>query len=85
MDDSTTRLGVCAEIGRGLRREADAGQLNVVGRILHSFTDNMPRREIQGVGSVGVRWTATGRVKCCEDLSSPFHGCGRSDHRFSAK
>jgi hypothetical protein len=55
MDDSMARLGVCAEIGRGLRREAGAGQPYVVGRISHSFTDNMPRREIQGVGSVESR------------------------------
>jgi hypothetical protein len=32
-----------------------AALIDVVGRILHSFTDNMPRREIQGVGYVESR------------------------------
>jgi len=52
MNDSSARLGACAEFGRGLRREAASGQLGVVGRNCHSFTNNMRRREIQGVGSV---------------------------------
>ncbi len=33
-------------------REAGAAEIGVVGHILHSFTDNMTRREIQGVGYV---------------------------------
>jgi hypothetical protein len=38
--------------GQGHRREAGADELDVVDHLYHSFTNSMPRRLIQVVGSV---------------------------------